>query len=114
MRAGIEVTVTPEDRRRLEAIARDRNTAQKHVTRAKVILATADGCGTMEITRRSGLSKPGVWRWQERFIHEGVDGLLRGKTRPPGKPRLIDETIRRVLDLGRVLNKGFRGGAISG
>jgi transposase len=99
MRAGIEVTVTPEDRRRLEAIACDRNTAQKHVTRAKVILATADGCGTMEITRRSGLSKPGVWRWQERFMHEGVDGLLRDKTRPPGKPRLIDETIRRVLDL---------------
>jgi hypothetical protein len=32
-------------------------------------------------------------------MDEGVDGLLRDKTRPPGKPRLIDETIRRVLDL---------------
>ena len=91
MRAGIEITVTPEDRRRLEAIARDRKAAQKHVVRAKVILASAEGCGTMEITRRSGLSKPGVWRWQERFMHEGVDGLLRDKTRPPGKPRLPDE-----------------------
>ena len=57
MRAGIEITVTPEDRRRLEVIARDRNAAQKHVPRAKVILATAGGCGTMEITRRSGLSR---------------------------------------------------------
>lgn len=28
MRAGIEVAITPEDRRRLEAIARNRNTAQ--------------------------------------------------------------------------------------
>ena len=99
MRAGIEITVTPEDRRRLEAIARDRNAAQKHVVRAKVILASAEGCGTMEITRRSGLSKPGVWRWQERFMHEGVDGLLRDKTRPPGKARLPDEAVRRVLDL---------------
>ena len=77
MRAGIEITVTAEDRLRLEALARDRNAAQKHVARAKVILATADGCGTMEITRRSGLSKPAVWRWQERFMHEGVGGLLR-------------------------------------
>ena len=77
MRAGIEITVTPEDRRRLQVVARDRNAAQKHVARAKVILATADGCGTMEITRRSGLSKPAVWRWQERFMHEGVGGLLR-------------------------------------
>ena len=99
MRAGIAITVTPEDRSRLEAIARDRNAKLKHVARAKVILATADGCGTMEVMRRSGLSKPAVWRWQERFMHEGVDGLLRDKTRPPGKPRLPDETVRRVLDL---------------
>src|SRR3954452_24995533 len=99
MRAGIEVTVTPEDRRRLEAIARDRNAAQKHVARAKVILATADVCVILDITRLSGLSKPAVWRWQERFMHDGVNGLLRDKTRPPGKPRLPDETVRRVLDL---------------
>ncbi len=99
MRSGIEITVTPEDHSRLEAIARDRNTAQKHVARAKVILATADGCGTLEVMRRSGLSKPAVWRWQERFVQAGVDGLLRDKTRPPGKPWLPDEAVRRVLDL---------------
>jgi len=99
MRTGIEITVRPEDRARLEAIAWDRNAKLKHVARAKAILATADGCGTMEVMRRSGLSKPGVWRWQERFMHQGVDGLLRDKTRPPGKPRLLDEAVRRVLDL---------------
>ena len=32
-------------------------------------------------------------------MHEGVNGLLRDKTRPPGKPRLPDEAVRRVLDL---------------
>jgi hypothetical protein len=48
MRAGIVVNVTPGDRRRLEA-------PQKHVWRAKIILATADGCGTAEIMRRSGI-----------------------------------------------------------
>ena len=53
MRAGIVVNVTPEDRQ-LEAIAGDRNAPQKHVWRAKIILATADGCGTAEIMRRSG------------------------------------------------------------
>jgi hypothetical protein len=87
MRSRIEITVTPEDHRRLEVIARDRNAAQKHVARVKVILATADGCGTMEVMRRSGLSKPAVWRWQERIMQAGVDGLLRDKTRPPAKPR---------------------------
>jgi hypothetical protein len=54
MRAGIVVEVTPKDRRQLEAIVGDRNAPQKHVWRAKIILATADGCGTAEIMRRSG------------------------------------------------------------
>ena len=63
-----------------------------------IILATADGCGT-EIMRRSGKAKPVVWRWQERFMLEGVDGLLRDKTRKPGKPPLPAETVQRVVDL---------------
>ena len=59
MRAGIVVNVTPEDRRQLEAIAGDRNAAQKHVWRAKIILATADGCGTTEIMRPP--ARPNRW-----------------------------------------------------
>src|SRR5437016_28505 len=81
MRAGIVVNVTRSDRLRLEAIVADRSAPQKHVWRAKVILATADGCGTAEIMRRSGKSKPVVWTWQARFMAEGVEGLLRDKTR---------------------------------
>ena len=77
----------------------DRSAPQKHVWRANIILATADGCGTAEIIRRSGRSKPVVWRWQERFMREGEDGLLRDKTRKPGKAPLPAETVRRVVDL---------------
>src|SRR3982075_3478502 len=88
MRAGIVVNVTRTDRRRLEAVVADRSAPQKHVWRARIILATADGCGTVEIMRRSGKSKPVVWTWQARFMAEGVEGLLRDKTRKPGKPAL--------------------------
>jgi transposase len=99
MRAGIVVHVTRGDRRRLEAIISDRGAPQKHVWRARIILATADGCGTTEIMRRSGRAKPVVWRWQERFMLEGVDGLLRDKTRKPGKPPLPAATVQQVIDL---------------
>ena len=75
------MTVTRTDRRELEAIVADRSAPQKHVWRAHIILATAEGCGTAEIMRRSGKSKPAVWRWQARFMAEGVDGLTRDKTR---------------------------------
>lgn len=99
MRAGIVVKVTPEDRCRLEAIVAARGSPQKHVWRARIILATAEGCGTAEIMRRSGKAKPTVWRWQQRFMAEGVDGLLRDLTRAPGKKPLPGETVRRVVDL---------------
>ena len=85
------------DRKRLLAIAADRNTPAKVVWRAKIILATADGLGTMAIMRETGKSKPCVWRWQERFMHEGVDGLLRDKTRPPGTPPLPESVRQKVL-----------------
>ena len=66
MRSGIIVDLTSADRERLERISRDRNTPQKHVWRAGIVLLSADGVGTSEIMRRTGTSKTCVWRWQER------------------------------------------------
>ena len=99
MRTGISFEVTPADRRFLGSILRDRNAAQKHVWRARIILLSADGLGTTEIMRRTGKSKPCVWRWQERFMCEGVDGLLRDKTRPSRVPPLGDDIAARVVEM---------------
>ena len=96
MRTGISITLKPVDRRRLKGLTRDRNTPHKHVWRAEIVLLSADGIGTNEIMRRTGKSKTCVWRWQERFMQEGYDGLLRDKTRPPRQrePHFIEEMIR--------------------
>src|ERR671912_2091359 len=101
MREGISIEVSAADRARLEAVVADRNRPQKHVWRARIILATAEGLGTNAIRRRAGVSKPCVWRWQERIMAEGVEGLLRDKTRPPGTPPLPEATARRVVELTR-------------
>ena len=82
MRTGICITLKPGDRRRLAALTRDRNAPHKHVWRAEIVLLSADGVGTNEIMRQTGKSKTCVWRWQERFMQAGYDGLLRDKTRP--------------------------------
>lgn len=47
----------------------------------------------------TGNSKTCVWRWQERFMHEGVDGLLRDKIRPPGKAPVPPERVARIVRL---------------
>ena len=99
MRTGISFDVTAEDRARLEAIVADRNRPQKHVWRARIILLSHAGFGTAEIMRQTSKAKTCVWRWQERFMQEGVEGLVRDKTRPSRKPPLGQETIVRVIEL---------------
>ena len=96
-RDDICLYVSPANRTRLEGLIASRNTPSKVVWRAKIVLATADGCGTNEIMRRTGKSKPCVWRWQERYIEAGVDGLMRDKTRPSRVPPLPDKVKLAVL-----------------
>jgi len=96
-RDDICIHVSPANRAKLDAIIADRNSSSKAVWRARIVLATAGGLGTNAIMRATGKSKPCVWRWQERYVEEGVEGLLRDKTRPPGKPPLSDAVKRKVL-----------------
>jgi transposase len=96
-RDDICIYVSPANRAKLDAIISDRNSTSKAVWRARIVLATADGLGTNAIMRATGKSKPCVWRWQERYVEEGVEGLLRDKTRPPGTRSLSDAVKHKVL-----------------
>lgn len=97
MRTGISITLSDADRRRLESIATNRNASQKHVWRCRIVLLTAQGVGTNAIMAATGKAKTTVWRWQERFMAQGVDGLLRDKTRPPGKPPVPIDRAAKVV-----------------
>ena len=97
MRKGIEVRLGPGDRERLEAVIGSRNSPQKHVWRARIVLLSADGLGTMAIQRQTGKGKPTIWRWQARFMAKGVAGLLHDATRPGRKKPLPAATIEQVV-----------------
>jgi hypothetical protein len=84
--------------RRLETIAADRKAPHKHVWRARIVWLSADGVGTNAIMAATGTAKTTVWRWQERFVAEGADGLLRDKTRPAGKAPVPDQHPARVVE----------------
>ena len=96
-RDDICLFVSPANRVELDAIIVDRNSPSKLVWRARIVLATADGLGMNAIIRQTRKSKPCVWRWQERYVDEGIEGLKRDKTRPSRKPPLSAETKVAVL-----------------
>src|ERR1700709_2705735 len=93
--SSVIVKASPTDRVRRTRSTVDRNSPQKHAWRARIVLLTSEGCGTAEIMREAGVAKTAVWRWQERFMQDGVDGLLRDKTRPSRIPPLAPEIAER-------------------
>src|SRR6202048_397225 len=92
MRKGVEVRLGPGDRERLEAVIGSGNSPQKHVWRARIVLLSAEGVGTMAIQRQTSKGKPTIWRWQARFMAAGGDGLAHEATRPSRKKPLTAAT----------------------
>jgi transposase len=60
--------------------------------RAQMILWAADGLGVAEIAKRTGTSRPTVYKWLERYRVGGLDALVDLKS--TGRPRSIDGPTR--------------------
>jgi transposase len=99
MAQSVSILLSADESVRLSAIVGDRNLPQKHVQRARIILHSGERLPVLEIARRSGASRPAVWRWQQRYAEQGLDGLLRDKTRKPGRAPLPLGTVAKVLAL---------------
>src|SRR5882757_7824515 len=93
------VVLNAAEREQLAATAGDRNRLRKHVERARIVLASADRHSAQRVAQGIGVSRPTVWRWQRRFAESGVEGLLRDKTRKPGKAPLAADTTAQVVAL---------------
>ena len=71
----------------------------KHAERARVVLASAAHRTVQQVADAAGVSRPMVWRWQQRFVETGVEGLLRDKTRKPGTSPVPADVVARVVTL---------------
>jgi transposase len=87
-----------KDRAKLQGIVADGNARQKIVKRARIVLMCAEGHGTVAIMRAVGVAKTTVWRWQAYFVTAGVPGLVKGRSKPPGKKPLPEEIKLRVVE----------------
>ena len=93
------LTITAADRDELERLVRDRNTAQKVVWRARIVLLAATGMAAGAIASAAGKSQLTVRRWRRRFLAKGVAGLLKDASRPPRRKPLTAEKIAEVVHL---------------
>ena len=99
MDTATQISLTLSNRAQLESWVLGRNTPQKQVWRARIVLLAADGAGTMAIVRAVGKSKRTVARWQERYLALGPAGLQRDASRPSRIPPLSAAVIARVVQM---------------
>lgn len=82
------ITLTPSERRVLEARARRYTLPYRDVVRAKVVLLAAEGFENKEIGERLDMPRPVVSKWRKRFFRERLGGLddRSRRGRPPAFP----------------------------
>ena len=66
--------------------------------RAQVILLSAERLPVLEIAKRVGISRPMVWRWQQRFAEEGIEGLLRDRPIRPASRQCRQAKVHAVVE----------------
>ena len=86
------ITLTDQDRAKLEALARARKAPLRAVQRAWIVLAAADGQPNAQIADCLGLHVDTVRTWRGRFAARGLKGLTdRARS---GRPPVFAATVR--------------------
>jgi transposase len=92
-RSPFVIDLSDEDRQQLESLVRKGTAEHRMVTRARIVLAAADGEENLSIAQRQGVAPHTVIKWRKRFFEEGMDGLADRKR--SGRPRTFPPSGRR-------------------
>jgi transposase len=82
------VTLTDEERRRLEALTRKGTASVRMVRRAQTLLLAADEERDEDIATALRIGVSTVERTRKRCVEEGVEASLRERPRPGARPKL--------------------------
>ena len=92
------LSLTEEQRNRLETWVRAKTTPQRVAFRAQICLLSAEGLSDTEIANRMNTSRPTVLVWKRRFEEEGPDSLAKDAPRGPSTRRLDDATRQAIVE----------------
>jgi len=99
MRQAKGITLTPQEKLRLQWLAQSDAVAVKVIERANMLLLAESGLSNVEIAEHLNTTRQKVARWRQRFIDLGLDGIEKDASRPGGKEKLNQRTIEKVIEL---------------
>jgi transposase len=97
-RKAAQISCSPEDREKLEALAASRTESKQMVDRARIILGCLDGKRVATVADECTTRPNTVIKWRQRFVKQGLAGLA-DAPRPGAKPVYGADFRNRVLAL---------------
>src|SRR5215470_10716479 len=74
-KTALIIRLTPEERRVLQAWQRATTISAGRARRGRILLLVADGLPISEVAATIGISRRFVYKWVQRFLEQGVEGL---------------------------------------
>src|SRR5688500_5214809 len=91
---SLTLRLTPAQRQTLRAWQRASTISAGRARRGRIILLLADGVPISTIATTVGISRRFVYKWAQRFLQQGVEGLVdksgRGYRRVVSHPTLAE------------------------
>ncbi len=97
MRVAQPVTLTTEQRNKLERQARARSLPARRVERARIVLRAAEGWQDKQIAEELGITPQKAARWRKRFLEGGLPALEKDAPRSGGPRTITDRQIQQVV-----------------
>ena len=98
MRTTRQIPYTEEERQRIQRLARSRNTAQKVVLRAKIVLRKMEGLKQEAIAEQLDTSRVTVGLWLGRYQRGGIGALLKDAPRSGRIPKLSEDKEKAIVE----------------
>jgi transposase len=90
------LTVTEEERERLESLAHRARSQALLARRARVVLACAEGLDNKAVAKRLRCSLGMVGKWRSRFLEARLEGLY-DEPRPGAPRKVSDDQVEKVV-----------------
>ena len=86
------------DRKAINTLLRSTTLSNGVSRRARVLKDLDQGITPTEVACSLGVTRRTVYKWKERYLTEGMDGLV-DKARPGRPSKITDKTVKKVLSL---------------
>jgi transposase len=95
-RPKAELVLSDDERQTLQTWASRPKGAQRTATRARIVLACAEGLDNKAVAARLGVCSATVGTWRRRFVERRLEGLV-DEPRPGAPRKVTDADVERVV-----------------